>query len=234
MTIIAGPTREPARTRAEDVLSRLRADILTCRLKPGVPLKFELLKETYGASFSTLREGLTALVAEGLVSSEGQRGFRVAPVSRADLLDLTDARVLIERELLRLAIENGGDDWEVATAAALHRMSLLEQRHTTRSYILTPEWQAAHAAFHAALVAPCGSPILLGVRASLYARAERYRSLSAIYRKVKRNKTEEHKAIMQAAVARKTDKALSLIDSHIRSTTANVLQFAAEMLEATQ
>jgi DNA-binding GntR family transcriptional regulator len=122
----------------------------------------------------------------------------------------------------------------VATAAALHRMSLLEQRHTTRSYILTPEWQAAHAAFHAALVAPCGSPILLGVRASLYARAERYRSLSAIYRKVKRNKTEEHKAIMQAAVARKTDKALSLIDSHIRSTTANVLQFAAEMLEATQ
>lgn len=234
MTVIAGPSLEKSKTLAREVFARLREDILVCRLQPGAALKFETLKEAYGASFSTLREALTALVAEGLVDSEGQRGFRVTPVSRSDLLDLTDARVLIERELLKLAIQNGRDEWEVATAAALHRMSLLEQRHAGTKFTLTPEWKLAHAAFHEALVAPCGSPILLGVRASLYARAERYRSLSAIYRKVKRNKTDEHKAIMQAALARKVDKAQTLIDRHIHSTTANVLEFAKEILEAPQ
>jgi DNA-binding GntR family transcriptional regulator len=231
MTLIAGSTREQSRTLAADVFARLRADILACRLKPGAALRFETLKESYGASFSTLREALTALVAEGLVASEGQRGFSVARVSRSDLLDLTDARVLIERELLKLAIQNGGDEWEIATAAALHRMSLLEQRHSATNFVLTPEWQLAHAAFHEALVAPSGSSILLAVRASLYARAERYRSLSAIYRKVKRHKIDEHKAIMQAAFSRKVEKAQSLLDRHIRSTTANVLEFAREILE---
>src|SRR3546814_18249404 len=64
---------------------------------------FEQLKEIYGASYSTLREALSSLVAEQLVVAEGQRGFRVASISAADLLDLTDARVLLEREAVRRA-----------------------------------------------------------------------------------------------------------------------------------
>ena len=51
-----------------------------------------------------MHEALTALAAEGLVVSQEQRGFRVAPVSRTDLIDLTEARVLIERQLIRLAV----------------------------------------------------------------------------------------------------------------------------------
>lgn len=209
----------------------MRADILACELRPGAPLKFESLKDSYGASFTTLREALTALVAEGLVSVDSQPGFRVAPVTRADLVDLTEARVLIERELLKLAMRNGGDDWQVATAAALHRMSLLQQRHEGPKFSLLPEYKAAHAAFHEALVAPCASPILFGIRTNLYARAERYRSLSAIYRKVKRNKIEEHQLIMQVAFSRKVEKAQDLIEKHIRDTTTNLLQHAKDVLD---
>ena len=119
--VVPGPQ---ARTLAESVFARLQEDILVCRLKPGTPLRFETLKEYYGVSFSTLREALTALVAKGLVKADATPGYRVAGISRADLSDLTDSRVLIERELLKLAIQNGGDDWEVSTATALHRMSL--------------------------------------------------------------------------------------------------------------
>ena len=212
----------------------MRADILACELRPGAPLKFELLRDSYGASFTTLREALTALVAEGLVSVDSQPGFRVAPVSRADLVDLTEARVLIERELLKLAMRNGGDEWQVTTAAALHRMSLLQQRHASPKFSLLPEYKAAHAAFHEALIAPCASPILFGIRANLYARAERYRSLSAIYRKVKRNKIGEHQLIMQVAFSRKVEKAQDLIEKHIRDTTTNLLQHAKDVLDKAQ
>lgn len=226
---LLGTATEGARTLAADVLQRLRSDIVSCRLKPGAALKFETLKETYGASFSTLREALTALVSEGLVVSEGQRGFKVSPASRSDLVDLTDSRVLIERELLRLAIEKGDDEWEVAATAALHRMSILEQRNPGKFY-LSDDYKVAHKRFHEALVAPSGSPILLGIRAGLYARAERYRSLSAIYRKTKRNKIGEHKAILDVVLARRTEKALDMIEEHMRATTRNVLDNAGEIL----
>jgi GntR family carbon starvation induced transcriptional regulator len=230
MTLLATPPNEEARTRAADVLGRLHADIVTCRLKPGEPLRFEPLKEAYGASFTTLREALTTLTAEGLVISEGQRGFHVAPVSRADLIDLTEARVLIERKLLEMAIAKGGDEWEVAATAALHRMALVEQRLGPK-YALDVEWKQLHRQFHYALVAASASPILLGIRASLFARAERYRSLSARHRRIKRDKVGEHKAILDAARARKTDKALSLIDNHLRSTTQAVLDCAHMFLD---
>jgi GntR family transcriptional regulator, carbon starvation induced regulator len=231
MTLVAASPNEEARTRAADVLGRLHADIVTCRLKPGEPLRFEPLKEAYGASFTTLREALTALTADGLVVSEGQRGFHVAPVSRSDLVDLTEARVLIERRLLELAIANGGDEWAVATTAALHRMTLAEQRLAPQ-YALTVEWKALHRQFHEALVAAAGSPILLGIRANLFARAERYRSLSSTYRRFKRDKAGEHKAILDAALARKPDKALALIDRHFRSTAEAVLECAHKFLDA--
>ncbi|KAF0124069.1 MAG: GntR family transcriptional regulator, partial [Xanthobacteraceae bacterium] len=79
-------------TRAADVLNRMRLDIISCALKPGMRLRFEALKELYAVSFSTLREALSRLVAEGLVVSEGQRGFMVAPLYLSDLKDLTDVR----------------------------------------------------------------------------------------------------------------------------------------------
>ena len=230
MTLVAAPPNEEARTRAADVLGRLHADIVTCRLKPGEPLRFEPLKEAYGASFTTLREALTALTGDGLVISEGQRGFHVAPVSRADLVDLTEARVLIERKLLELAIAKGGEEWEVAATAALHRMALAAQRLGPKC-ALAVEWKLLHQQFHETLVSASGSPILIGIRANLFARAARYRSLSSLYRRTKRDKTGEHKAILDAALARKTDKALALIDRHIRSTTEAVLACAHKFLE---
>ncbi|MFZ1104477.1 MAG: FCD domain-containing protein [Hyphomicrobiaceae bacterium] len=230
MTLVAAPSNEEARTRAAGVLGRLHTDIVTCRLKPGEPLRFEPLKEAYGASFTTLREALTALTADGLVISEGQRGFHVAPVSRADLVDLTEARVLIERKLLELAIAKGGDEWEVAATAALHRMTLVEQRLGPK-YALAVEWKLLHRQFHEALVAASGSPILMGMRGNLFARAERYRSLSSRYRRIKRDKAGEHKAILDTVLARKTDKALALVDRHIRNTAEAVLECAHKFLE---
>ena len=92
--------KEFGKTLASDIAHRLRGEIVTCRLKPGEMLKFDTLRLAYGASFTTLREALTCLAAEGLVVAEEQRGFKVAPISLADLIDLTRARILIEVDLI--------------------------------------------------------------------------------------------------------------------------------------
>lgn len=219
-----------AGTRAAQVLGRMRLDILACRLRPGERLPFEALRASYGVSFTTLREGLTRLVAEGLVAAEGQRGFRVAPVTRADLLDLTDGRVLIEREALRLALERGDETWEAGMLSAFHVMDRLQLR-LGADFVEEPAWNEAHRAFHLALVSACGSPLLLQIRASLFERAHRYRSISARFRPKRRPKSVEHRALMDAALARDGPRAADLMERHIRETTANVLSHAAHLLE---
>src|SRR5271157_1164652 len=50
-----------------------------------------------GSEPGAVREALSRLSAEGLVIAESQKGYRVAPLSADELLDLTEARVEIER-----------------------------------------------------------------------------------------------------------------------------------------
>jgi GntR family carbon starvation induced transcriptional regulator len=230
MTAPAVRTRkEFGKTLAVDITHRLRQDIVTCRLKPGEPLKFDALRLAFGASFTTLREALTSLTAEGLVLAEEQRGFRVAPVSTEDLFDITDTRVLIEIELLKRSIASGGDDWEIAVISTLHRLGRIEER-LSGHHVEDPEWKIAHRQYHEALVSGCASATLLGIRTSLFERAERYRNLSSMFRPQSRDKVGEHRAIMQAAIARDTGLATSLIDRHIRSTSENVIKYASHLL----
>jgi DNA-binding GntR family transcriptional regulator len=202
---------------ANDVFHRLRADIISCTLKPGSRLRFVTLRSVYHVSFTTLREGLTRLASEGLVSADGQRGFQVARVSQSELADVTNARVLVEREVLKLAIERGTAEWQTSVLGAYHRMDQLPQQ-SSRSL----EWSAAHSEFHIALASACESPVLMDVRAQLFRRAERYRRLAADFRTYHRSNADEHREIMEAAIAGDKDLACNLIERHIRRTSDDV------------
>ncbi|HKR86908.1 MAG TPA: FCD domain-containing protein [Phenylobacterium sp.] len=215
------------RTLATDVLHRLRDDIISCALKPGERLRFEALREIYGVSFSTLREALAQLASERLVVAEGQRGFIVAPISREDLLDLTDARVLVERECLRRAMEHGDSAWEAQILSAFHRLDRVEARMPA-SGSASSEWDARHFDFHESLVASAGSLTLSEIRKSLFERARRYRRLSAAVRQNPRAKRDEHRTLMEAVLSRDVAYAQDLLERHIRETSANVLAAISE------
>jgi GntR family carbon starvation induced transcriptional regulator len=220
-------TKLQGETRASDVLNRLRDDILSCTLKPGEKLRFEALRERYEVSFSTLREALSRLTGEQLVVFEGQRGFAVAPVSIFDLCDLTDGRVLVEREALNRSMVNGDDAWEASILASFHRMDRLQTR-LGEEYYFDPTWAQLHGEFHLSLVSACGSPVLLDIRHQLFERAHRYRRMSSKFRTEWRPKDVEHKQIMDATLDR-LPEALDLIDRHIRETTQNVIEFAGHL-----
>jgi GntR family transcriptional regulator, carbon starvation induced regulator len=215
--------RTPSRTLSADVLHRLRNDIISCVLKPGDRLQFENLREIYDVSYSTLREALSRLASERLVVAEDHRGFIVAPISREDLLDLTDARVLVERECLRRAMANGDAEWEAQILSAYHRLDRVEMRLPVSGGV-TPEWDERHFDFHECIVAGAGSPTLSEIRQSLFERARRYRRLSATLRKMPRHKRDEHRAIMEAVLARDSAVAQELLEAHIRETATNVLE----------
>src|SRR5712672_3207808 len=93
-----------SRTRATDTYRRLRQDILECRLRPGLRLRAEELCERYGVGISPLREALVRLSADGLTVLREHRGYHVAPVSKADLIDVTRMRIKLESAALASSI----------------------------------------------------------------------------------------------------------------------------------
>jgi hypothetical protein len=89
------------RSLTSAVQERLRADILATRLLPGQKLHIAGLAKQFSVSLAAVREALSRLVADGLVLASDQRGFRVSPVSLADLADVTQTRIDIEGLALR-------------------------------------------------------------------------------------------------------------------------------------
>jgi GntR family transcriptional regulator, carbon starvation induced regulator len=207
---------EPAsasKTLAGAVLASMRSDILELKLAPGSKLPFEALRERYDAGFSPLRESLSRLVVEGLVVGEDQRGFRVAPLTVEDFIDLTTLRREIEVMAVVRSVERGGDAWEADLVRAFHHM-LLASSPVVRGY--PTEWARRHKAFHEALVAACGSPRLLLLRRQLFDHFMRYQRVAP--RHVWKNsiRDTEHKKMVDAAVARNIDKVSALARAHIR------------------
>jgi GntR family carbon starvation induced transcriptional regulator len=203
-------------------LSRIRSDIIACRLMPNERLRFEALRERYGMGVSPLREALMRLEAEGLVELEQNKGFRVSEVSRENLLDLMRTRIEIESIALRWSLEKGGVEWEADLLGAFHRLSRQTKIDQANPDTINEAWSREHAEFHAALVSACGSRTMISIRARLFEQAERYVSLSIMANAPLRDDVGEHKQLMRAALNREIDKTIELNRLHISRTLDKV------------
>jgi DNA-binding GntR family transcriptional regulator len=212
------PPAEPSPSLTQSAYEQLRADLLACRLRPGERLKIHELCTRLSVSLGAIREALSRLTSEGLVVASPQRGFSAAPISAAELRDLTMVRLQIEESCLRRAIAHGDLVWESRIVAALHLLSQTPERVEGDPDRLNEAWVRAHAEYHRALVAACESPWLLKLREQLYAQTERYRRLSVPLAHTPRDLGTEHRDIAAAMLARDADQAVALMTQHLSIT----------------
>src|SRR6266849_597839 len=205
----------------------LRTDILSARLVPGQKLHIAGLAKQFSVSLAAVREALSRLVADGLVQASDQRGFRVSPVSLADLADVTQTRIDIEGLALRRSIERGDQAWLASVEQAFVALSAVPYRHPDDPQTHNEVWIARHRIFHRALVNACGSPWLLGFRDILHEQSERYRRLS-VRRETGtvRDVEAEHAAIVHAVLRRDADAAVAALTEHFL-TTMYLVELAA-------
>lgn len=123
----------------------LKNDIIRGVYQPDEKLRMSLLTSRYELGVGPLREALSQLVAERLVTVVNQKGYRVASMSEAELLDIFDARANMEAMLVRLAIERGGDEWEAELLARAHLLNKLESSEASER--LLDEWDQRHQRF---------------------------------------------------------------------------------------
>lgn len=208
-------------------------DIMNGSLEPGRKLMVADLHAAYGIGLSPLRDALNRLCADGLVRKHEQKGFSVADLDEAELLDITNVRLVLEESALRLSILHGDTQWEERIVIAFYRLS--KAAATDADYLLTPAWSTAHQEFHFALLEACGNEWLIGFCRKLYEQLTRYRarrrSISALSSPLRSTLVQEHKDILDACLARNADEAARLLVGHYKRSFELVVNTQFRLLD---
>ena len=136
-----------------------RGDRPWCHVAPGAKLKLVPLARRYEVSRGPLREAASRLAAEGLVTIEDQRGFRVS----ADLPGRPPRRhpppVSASRSSpFGTPCEHGDLGWEGQVMAACHVLARVTDHDGSAGRSGTA-FLEHHLAFHEALVSACPSDL---------------------------------------------------------------------------
>ncbi len=194
------------------VFTELRTRIIQGAIAPGQRLKIETLKQQLDTGTTPIREALSLLTSDHLVERIDQRGFRAASASKDNFEEILALRCQLEDIALRKSINSGDTAWEEQLVLHHHRLSQTDRNDTSN-------FESLHKAFHIALLNACDSPILLKFCDQLYDLNIRYRYLAGkSLGYSKRDVSEEHKAILDATLARDADSATERLIHHYTLT----------------
>ena len=199
------------------VHDRLREAILRGEIPPGQSSSQVLLAKQLGVSRTPLREALRMLQNEGLVLAEPNRRIRIAEFSIEDVEQLYAMRVALEAVSILTAVplltpEDFGE-LEGLMAQMDHYMRNGDQERM----------EGPHAAFHARFVSGAG-PRIAAMIAQLFDHGERYRrAYGAVYPGQWPRRREEHRGILDAAIAGDAQLAVDRLVAHYAHTATIVI-----------
>ncbi len=208
-------------TIGESAYARIRGDIISGRLAPAQRLRLDKLRQTYGASVSTLREILSRLSSEGLVLAEGQRGFEVSPVSVENLKEIAELRLLLENRALEDSFAAGDVEWEGRVVAAHHKLATMERRMGQGDRSDVDLWKRYDWEFHHALISACGSTALMQTHAPVFDQYLRYQIIAMIFRG--QAAAAEHQQLLACALDRDAARARRILGQHISACVEHTL-----------
>jgi GntR family transcriptional regulator, carbon starvation induced regulator len=215
--------RDTGASLNESAFRVLRTDIVHGRLAAGSRLRVERLRDRYGFGATPLREALSRLVETGLVDAIAQRGFRVAPVSQADLDDVTEHRIALEVLALRDSMQHKDPSWDATIVSSHYLLARAEEALADRTNAAFDEYERCNRNFHEALVGACASRWTLRFRAQIYDQHERYRRISMLVAPRRSiDVREEHRLIQEAAVRGDVDAACDVSTLHILRTVSDI------------
>lgn len=191
------------------IAARLREAILSGELAAGVPLRQESLAAQFGVSRIPVREALSRLEAEGLVTREHHRGCVVASHSTADVLESLEIRRALETRALRLAIPR-------MTAKDFTAIAGILDRYARATHPAT--WSELNLEFHLALYRPAGLPRLARLIEDLIRGTDRYLRVYISFVVGRDRPLDEHRQILRACRERDVARAVRLLDAHIERT----------------
>jgi len=204
----------------EHLYQAIRSDITSGVFQPNERLVEEALATKYGVSRSPIREVIRQLESESLVTYEKNKGAFVTRLSIKEVNEIYSLRILLEGYAASLAVRQ----FEEAEMDALRefKASFIKYRDTGQ-YV---EWLKEGIKFHRFFAAQCGNAILGKYIDELRARVHRYQYFVTTASYSIARHTEEHIAVIDAAMRRDAEAVQDLMRQHL----SNVHHELQEML----
>lgn len=197
------PVADPEpQTLGDSAYATLKARIIEGELPAGTAVSEAELALSLGLGKAPVRAALARLAQDGLIAAIARRGWRVAPVTLADVLDVFRLRRSLEPLAARLAAERGID------RAQLKRLdAACQAAYTPGNPASERVFLRANRAFHLAVAEASGSPRLARVLSNLLDESERALVLGLAVRNRSHEIQHEHQALIEALGAGDADAA---------------------------
>ncbi|MCH7344294.1 GntR family transcriptional regulator [Pelomonas sp. CA6] len=188
------------------VFERLRRAIISGELPVGQPLRQEDLAQSFNTSRIPVREALTKLEQHGLVEMRRYHGYTVAGLSQQEIAEICQFRALVEAELIAQAVRRLSEE----TLALAQRccQAFAKEKDPMR-------WGDLNRDFHEALYRDAQMPYHLQAVRSALDKTERYLIDQLRLTDGMAQARAEHKALLDAVIARDARLAARLTREHI-------------------
>lgn len=205
-----------------EVADRLREMITRGELSPGERLNERLLTERFGISRTPLREAIKILSAEGLVKLLPNRGATVTTITRADAEDMFQVMAVLEALGGELACQRASEK-DLDEIKGLHRQmrGFFEEGELADYFELNQK-------IHQKIIDCAGNVELTDAYRRISVRIRRARYMANFSRPRWSEAMDEHERILEALIARDSDRLKSLLAQHLANKSQVIQEWLAE------
>ena len=199
---------------AEEVYRRVRADIMSLKIPPDTRVSVDELARKLNVSQTPIREALSMLEANGLVSKRHFAGYATSPrMDRAQLDELFEFRLLIEPHAARKAAQAmaDADKQQLASGEAAPSHDAFADMDTE---------------FHRLIAQGAGNHLIADSLARLHIHVHIFRS--CFRSEITEEAVHEHNAIIAAIRARDGGRAEAAMRRHIELSYGRLRDFIKE------
>jgi DNA-binding GntR family transcriptional regulator len=200
------------RTMSGQLTTRIRDKILGGVYAPGSALLQDSIAAEFGVSKIPVREALVRLRAEGLIDIEAHRGFRVRPLSAAEVDEVFRLRLTLEPEAAAIGAKVAKDEDRAAARDALRALD------AALAAGALGDIGGFNSAFHLALIVPRAQPVSMEILMRLHTLSRRYVHMHLLPPGRVRRATREHNTLFSTWAKGDARAARRLTQAHIEET----------------
>ncbi|WP_269767993.1 GntR family transcriptional regulator [Caballeronia hypogeia] len=201
------------------VTERLREAIMTGEFALGEALSEDTLAIELGVSRTPIREALSTLQHQGLVTIVPQTGTFVFAATADDVGELCDFRATLEVKAARLAMAHHKDAALASLKSAFADMTRAQKKKDSRAYA------RADTLFHAAFLDHCDNQYLSSAYLLASGRVSALRThLAGHVEGEPARSFDDHREIIELWAKGDIDRIESVLVQHIMRTQANYLR----------
>lgn len=211
----------------ERIYQQIKQDIFDFRLLPGDRFSENEVATRLQVSRTPVREALTQLQREGYVKVLFRSGWQVNPFDFEQFDQLYDVRIVLELAAVQklCAMDPQAD------LSALKKMWLCkpEQRSDDEQLVCRADEE-----FHSALVAATGNLEMARIHGDLTDRLRIIRRIDFTQASRIEATYDEHSQILRAIIARRSERACTLLKAHIEASKAEVRKITLHKIHETR